>query len=395
MPRFAPLALTVCLLAASAAPAVSAPPNSATVAAALKADLQAYLQKRRVPEHVSAASLTVSLASGKTIDVAAGTVAYDGGAAVSPANLFQIGSNTKAFTSTIVLHLQTAGKLRLQQTLGDWLPQYPQWKNVPLWRLLDMTSGIETYDNTLPMQRALSADPYRFFSAPQLVDYVTKSKPLAGWNYSNTGYILSQLVIEKITHRSYADVLRGDVFGPTGIADLYYYPNIYPKALRMRTVEGYFFNDEPLNKGLMPLYGKSQRDYTTSWTQAAGGIVATPHAVALWARDLYQGTILNANERAQIEKLVSMKTGQPISAANAADRGFGLGVGEMTLPGMGKFWFYEGETLGYRMVHAYFPKENVVIAVGLNSQPRDDKVGQLVQSIVATLKTNGLFQPAT
>ena len=63
------------------------------------------------------------------------------------------------------------------------------------------------------------------------------------------------------------------------------------------------------------------------------------------------------------------------------------------MPGLGVFMFYEGETLGYRMVHAYFPKQNVILAVGLNSQPRQgsDDVGTLIQGLVKVLARYGLF----
>lgn len=96
-----------------------------------------------------------------------------------------------------------------------------------------------------------------------------------------------------------------------------------------------------------------------------------------------------------METLVSLKTADPIADPTANDpRAFGLGLAKMQMPGLGTFWFYEGMTLGYRMVHAYFPQENVVLAIGFNSQPPDGKnaSGQLVQTITKTLKANGLFR---
>jgi len=89
---------------------------------------------------------------------------------------------------------------------------------------------------------------------------------------------------------------------------------------------------------------------------------------------------------------VSTKTGLQIKEVDKNEPGgFGLGVAKVYKPGLGVFWFYEGETLGYRVVHAYFPYNHVIIAVGLNSQPRDDQVGVLIGGIINTLKANGLF----
>lgn len=395
--RFAAVAaaamLYVCI--ATVVAAAQAPAPAPTVASALEGDLTQYLAARGTAEHISAASLSVSLPNGRFIDVAAGTTSFGGGSPVTPSNLFQIGSNTKAFTGTLVLLLQRQGLLSTADTLGKWLPQYAAWKNVTIRQMLDMTSGLATYDGTQAWEKAMSADPDRDFSPQQLVAFVDQSAPLAkGWLYSNTGYILTQMIVEKAAGQTYAAALRSRVIAPTGIADLYYYPNAYPQALLARTVDGYYYNDSPGDAGLAPLLGKSVRTHSISWTQAAGGIVATPHALARWARELYRGPILTAAERAQMETLVSTADGRPLARVDAEHpRGFGLGVTEIYKPGLGTFWFYEGETLGYRMVHAYFPKQNVIVAVGLNSQtrPDQDRVGQLVAAVVKTLGQHGLF----
>ena len=56
-----------------------------------------------------------------------------------------------------------------------------------------------------------------------------------------------------------------------------------------------------------------------------------------------------------------------------------MGLGQLYQPGVGPIWFYEGITLGYRGVFAYYPKDDLVLAVALNSQPLDgtDAVGSL------------------
>jgi hypothetical protein len=72
----------------------------------LQKGLDTYLATRAEPEHISAASLSILLKSSKTnINLAAGTTKYpDAGAQVTPADLFQIGSITKSFTSVAIPH---------------------------------------------------------------------------------------------------------------------------------------------------------------------------------------------------------------------------------------------------------------------------------------------------
>src|SRR5437763_1454813 len=83
------------------------------------AALNNYLNTRRVPEHISAVSLRVTYPGTKpTIALAVGTTRYGGGPRLSPGALWQIGSNTKAFTSVMLLQLEAGHKLSLSDTLG-------------------------------------------------------------------------------------------------------------------------------------------------------------------------------------------------------------------------------------------------------------------------------------
>jgi D-alanyl-D-alanine carboxypeptidase len=360
----------------------------------LRGELQAYLSKNAGPEHISAASLSVLLPGrGGEIDVAAGTTSVGGTTAVTPSNVFQIGSNTKSFTAVALLHLEAAGKLSIGDTVGKWLPQYPQWKSIKIAQLLDMTSRIASYDNTRAWEKSATTQPYRTLSAEDLIGFVATAPPLkAGWNYSNTGYILAQLIIERASHQSYTSYIAG-VIAQAALHDTYYQPSFYPADVFDRLVDGYYDNNDPGNEGLAPLLGKNVRSYSLSWTQAAGGIVATPADVAKWAHDLYTGPILAPKQRAELDSLVSTKTGLPIPATSDAEpRGFGLGITEMHKTPIGTFRFYEGETLGYRVAHIYIPATDTTIAVGLNSQAAGskDQAGPLLSQIYQTLEDQGL-----
>lgn len=372
-----------CLLAAAIGigPANAAPPLQSKI----QTVLQSYLKERAGPEHITAASASVSEGKGDAQIVAA--------AGAAPSNLFQIGSNTKAFTSVIVLRLEAAGKLHIDDTIGRWLPQYPAWKNVTLRRLLNMTSGIQTYDNTQTFQKTYAKDPYHNFSASELVAYVYpksgKATFIRGWYYSNTGYLLVQMIVEGVTGKRYGDVLREEIFKPLGMRDSYYDPHMLAPPQHNRLVNGYFASNDPDNAGLKPLYGTNVRNYSLSWTQAAGGIIATPTDVSRWARALYEGKLLPARQQAELMTLVSTKTGKPIAATSASEpRGFGLGVAQLTKAPLGRIWYYEGETFGYRVLHAWLPQSDTVVSIGLNSQPnaKEDHIGDLMALVVSALK---------
>lgn len=366
----------------------------------LKADLQHYLADRRTIEHISALSLSVALPNQlANINLTVGTAQFDGGAPVTPDSIYQIGSNTKAFTAVTILQLEAEGKLSIRQTVGDWLPQYPAWKDVTIERLLNMTSGIPTYDNVQAMQAAYAAKPTRNWSPAGLIAYVYPGgkdvPPLTtGWSYSNTNYLLAELIIEKATGSSYAAELKRRFFDNPKLRlnDSYYAPHLYPPAVTKRMVSGYFASNDPDNAGLSPLYGKDMRNLSVSWAQGAGGIVSMPEDVTRWSRALYEGELLQPRQREELMTTVSQKTGNPIAEVTADDpHGFGLGVVHAFLPTMGKFWFYEGETLGYRMAYAWFPESGAVLAVGINSQPnqKEDQIGKLMEAIYGSLRKAG------
>ncbi len=110
-------------------------------------------------------------------------------------------------------------------------------------------------------------------------------------------------------------------------------------------------------------------------------------------RALYVGDLLKPQQRRELMSIVSNKTGQPIADVTPDDpRGFGLGVVRALMPSIGNFWFYEGETLGYRVAYAWFPEIKTVIVIGLNSQPdaKQDHIGKLIEAIHATLRNGGV-----
>jgi D-alanyl-D-alanine carboxypeptidase len=368
------------------------------LAARLRSVAEAYLAERGEKEMISAVSVSVSLPDDPApLNVAAGRVSREPGSApVTPDSLFQIGSITKSFTSVTLLQLQAAGVLSINQTVGDWLPQYPAWRDVTIHRLLDMTSGIPGYDNVDAMLTAEGeSGGLRRWSDPVLVGFADPTypgapKPTTGWDYSNTNYILAGMIIEKATGHSYASEIRGRFLGDRlGLTSTFFSPDVYPDEIRARMVSGYFANTELSNLKLKPLLGKDMKINDMSWAGAAGGIVSRPQDVAAWARALYAGPLLPDRERTQLMTIVSNKTGQPIAQTNDADPvGFGLGVGAAYKPSFGHVWYYQGETLGYRMLYGYFAKDDLVIAFGLNSQPSDpeNKAGDLLERLYKAVK---------
>lgn len=363
--------------------------STATLRAALGGDLNRYLSDRRTAEHISTVSLRVTFSGPRPpIGLATGTTRYGGGPATPAGALWQIGSNTKAFTAVIILQLEAEGKLSISDPIGTWLPQYPAWRNITIRQLLDMTSRIPDYLYQPAFASALAADQGTNFTAARLVSYVS-GLPLgpAGYHYSNTDYILAQMIIQKVTHDSYADQLTKRAITPLGLSTTCLAPYTCPAADAARVPAGYF----DIAGGPPSLIGKAMPPLALTWAQAAGGIVSSLADMTTWDRDLYQGRLLPARQQRELESLVSQATGKPISRATLADPlGYGLGVAQGIFPGpTGNFWYYEGQAFGARVLHMYFPRSGMIIAVAANSSTFNDHLGDLAGSVYQTLQKAG------
>ena len=392
--------LAVALSSAFGGPALASDPADAYATI-----VNAYLADRGAAEHISGVSVYVSFGDpGPGIEIFAGETALTGGVPVSGDTLFQIGSNTKGFTGALILALEAEGKLTIDQTVGDWLPLYPAWKDVTIRQLLHMTSGIPTYTESLALGRLWVTDPGRHYTLEDLIDYAYPSAtvnlpPNSGWFYSNTNYILAGMIAEKAAAMPYKQALEEKLFQPARLRDTHYEPMVYPDGILARTASAYFFNPdcglyEPDCKQatLAPLMGRDLRSDDLSWAGPAGGIIATPRELARWIRAVFAGKVLPPKQLTEFLSLVSTRTGAPIAEVTTDDpRGFSLGLVRVLPPG-GKrpLWFYEGETLGHRTAFIFSPEADVLVAAAANSQPAgpEDKLVPMMLKLYA-LATDG------
>src|SRR5262249_6034773 len=223
--------------------------------------------------------------------------------------LSQMGSTSKSFTVAVILQLEAAGKLSIDDTLGKWLPEHPAWKDVTIRRLLDMTSGIPNYSETEWMSRAWANEPMRAFTLKELVAaaYPSASNQLPvteGYHYSNTNYILAAPIAERATGKSFRDLVHEMVSEQQGLTSTFYEPSTYPESVTKRMSHGYFENEacaeyQPDCKQTWnaPIIGTDWRDKSVSWMQSAGGAVSSGRDVDRWMRAVVGGKVGPAQEQ--------------------------------------------------------------------------------------------------
>ncbi|MFC4171725.1 serine hydrolase domain-containing protein [Microvirga sp. GCM10011540] len=370
----------------------------------VQAALETWLAERAPLEKVTGIAAYVSLGDpGPAIEAFAGTTGRSpSDRPVSQDTLFQMGSTSKSFTAAVILRLEAAGKLSLDDTLGRWLPEYPAWQDVSIRRLLNMTSGIPNYSETEAMSRLWVEHPQRVLSADELVRiaYPTSSNKLpttTGYHYSNTNYILASMIAEKASGRTFQDLVHELVIEPFGLHSTFYESGTYPEAVVRRLAHGYFENPactdyQPKDctaSWNLPLVGRDVRAMSSSWTQAAGGAISNARDVTRWMRAVFAGRVVPAKQQGEWQRMISTRTGEPLLGLTAEDpRGFSLGLARAILGPPGGNWFYEGETLGYRTLYVWFAEDDLLITVQTNSQPADgmDRLHDAVMAIYEAVK---------
>lgn len=140
---------------------------------------------------------------------------------MTPASVCRIGSITKQFTASAILLLAQDGKLSLDDSLGIYLPEFPNASKLRIRRMLSHTSGLGNYTQVNPVQFLQASRTDR--STQQLVQAMADASPTLAydpgtdWRYSNTAYVLLGIVVETVASQSYAEFMQQRLFTPNGL----------------------------------------------------------------------------------------------------------------------------------------------------------------------------------
>lgn len=205
-----------------------------------------------------------------------------------PDTKFRLGSITKQFTATLILQLVEQGKLKLDGKVSDYLEGYRKdtGAKISIHNLLSHTSGLPNYTAVPGFIEGVSRNPYtvdefvRKYASGDL-----EFEPGTKFNYSNSGYFLLGAIIEKVTGKSYEQVLKENILDPVGMKNT-----------------GYDHFDTILSKRATG-YAKTPRGYKNApyldmtIPYAAGSLYSTVEDLFLWDQALNEDRILSAKSK--------------------------------------------------------------------------------------------------
>ncbi|MES5860437.1 serine hydrolase [Bacillus cereus group sp. RP29] len=248
---------------------------------------------------------------------------------------FRIGSVTKTFVATVLLQLAGENRLNLDDSIEKWLPGVIQGngydgKQITIRQVLNHTSGIADYIQSkdfdiMDTKKSYTAEEFVKMGISLPPDFA----PGKGWSYSNTGYVLLGILIEKVTGNSYAEEIEDRIIEPLDLSNTFLPGNssVIPGTKHAR---GY----------VQPDGASELKDVTYSNPGSSDGeMISTADDLNKFFSYLLGGKLLKEQQLKQM--LTTVPTGR-----EGMD-GYGLGIFETKLPNSVSIWGHTGGALGF------------------------------------------------
>jgi len=259
---------------------------------------------------------------------------------------YQIASNSKQFTAMAMLMLEDEGKLDLDDHVSKYLSGISGGDKITLRQLLSHTAGLQDYwphDYSF----AAMAKPV----TPQGIVDIWAKKPLdyepgTLWQYSNTGYVVAGLIVEKVSGMKLFDFLKARIFTPLGMSS----------AMDQDDAIGPRFPQPYGRAALGPV--RPDTPAARGWLYAAGELSMTPTDLAKWDIARINRTLVPDDDWAAQEN--------PVKLTDGKDTGYGLGVQVGDRNGH-KLIAHTGESVGFLSANYVYPDDKAAVVVMTNS----------------------------
>jgi D-alanyl-D-alanine carboxypeptidase len=290
---------------------------------------------------------------------------------------YSIGSISKQFTAAAVMLLVEEGKLSLDDKVDRWLPDATRARDVSLRQLLSMTSGYQDFwpqDYVMPnMMKPIAAQEIVAGWAAKPLDF----EPGSRWQYSNTNYVMAELIVERAAGMPLLDFLKNRVFAPLEMKSAF---NSDSAPLPAQDPKRY------CRFGLGPVRPAPKEG--AGWMFAAGELAMTATDLAKWDISLIHQTVLKPISYSELEREVLLN--------NGAGTQYGLGVRVSLINGR-RAIEHGGEVSGFCAHNLVFPDDGAAIAVVTNLDatraPRDI-ANKVAESIFAPAGGEGFLTEA-
>ena len=281
----------------------------------------------------------------------------------TPQTIFESGSVAKQFTAAALVLLQQDGKLNIDDPVRKYIAELPEYgKPVTIRHILTHTAGLRDWGSVMALTGAGRGD--RVVTQDIAVDVIVRQKyldfePGAEYSYSNSGYQLAAVIVERVSGQKFGDFVRDRIFKPLGMNNSSWRDN-YRRLVPGRA-QGYSRSGEKepwmLNMPIMNVVGN-------------GGMLTTVGDWLKWNAALDAKT-MGAPFVEALETQGVLNDGRKISYALGLDVGNYKGMKEVA---------HSGGTAGYQTYLSRYPEKKLSVAAMCNGYPPSS--GDIVYSVV-------------
>lgn len=226
-------------------------------------------------------------------------------------SIFELASVSKQFTAMGIVILEQRGKLSFEDSIGKYIPELKFYKNVTIRNLLNHTSGLPDYMDLLDSL----FDKSKIATNKDVVEVFARThasllfEPGTEYEYSNTGYVLLAEIIERISHTSFKDFLKTNIFNPLGMKHSF----VYNRRLHPKSKENYalgYVRDSLGN----PVLPDSTEEYKyVTWLDGISGdgtVNSTTGDLLIWDRALKNNKLVSKKVMQLIFSPAILKNGK-------------------------------------------------------------------------------------
>ncbi len=259
---------------------------------------------------------------------------------------FRLASITKQFTAMCILLLAERGELSYDDRLDKFFPDFPVYgKEVTVRQLLNHTSGLVDYEEFVPdsqTTQVLDIDCLELLKKTDSLYFPSGSK----YQYSNSGYAILALIVEKVSGKRFADFLKENIFDKVGMTTTVAYENgistVPDRAYGYSFVDGNWIQTDQSN---------------TSAVLGDGGIYSNTEEMSKWISALWNYKLISPQTQQLAWSKAALNDGTPVE--------YGMGwhietYRTITHPHHG------GSTRGFRNHILVFPGEKLMVIVLTN-----------------------------
>lgn len=312
--------------------------------------------------HVPGAAVLVLRDGQPVVRTSYGLADLEAGTPATPETNYRLASVTKQFTAACILLLAEDGRLKLDDRGCKWLPSLPKAaETVTIRHLLTHTSGLIDYEEVIPETFAAQlhdADVLRLLETQDR----TYFRPGSGYRYSNSGYALLALIVQRASGKTFATFLSERIFQPIGMNNTV----AYEEGISTVNNRAFGYTEEAGR------WSRTDQDQTSA-VLGDGGIYSSIDDLAKWDAALYDGRLLHPSSL-QAAFTPATHTDDP-----EIEYGYGWRITGETL-------WHSGETVGFRNVIVRYPKRHMTVVVLTNrNEPEPYQLAlEIAKTVIAS-----------